>query len=94
MKNTEVTLKCATEGATILYSTDDGQNWTEYTEKIVLSELPMTFKVKAVKEGYEDSNIVTLSYTERTSEKYNLYFGQLHSHTSYSDGAGNCTAGI
>ena len=79
MKNTEVTLKCATEGATILYSTDDGQNWTEYTEKIVLSELPMTFKVKAVKEGYEDSNIVTLSYTERTSEKYNLYFGQLHS---------------
>ena len=88
MKNTEVTLKCATEGATILYSTDDGQNWTEYTEKIVLSELPMTFKVKAVKEGYEDSNIVTLSYTERTSEKYNLYFGQLHSHTSYSDGAG------
>ena len=47
----------------------------------------MTFKVKAVKEGYEDSNIVTLSYTERTSEKYNLYFGQLHSHTSYSDGA-------
>lgn len=48
----------------------------------------MTFKVKAVKEGYEDSNIVTLSYTERTSEKYNLYFGQLHSHTSYSDGAG------
>lgn len=23
--NTEVTLKCATEGATILYSTDDGQ---------------------------------------------------------------------
>ena len=77
MKNTEVTLKCATEGETILYSTDDGQNWTEYTEKIVLSELPMTFKVKAVKEGYEDSNIVTLSYTERTSEKYNLYFGQL-----------------
>lgn len=26
--------------------------------------------------------------TQRTSEKYNLYFGQLHSHTSYSDGAG------
>lgn len=88
MKNTEVTLKCATEGATIFYSTDDGQNWIEYKEKIVLSELPMTLKVKAVKEGYEDSNVTTLSYTERLNEKYNMYFGQLHSHTSYSDGAG------
>lgn len=88
LKNTEVTLKCGTEGATIFYSIDDGQNWTEYKEKIVLSKLPITLKVKAVKEGYEDSNLVTLSYTERTSEKYNIYFGQLHSHTSYSDGAG------
>ena len=88
LKNTEVSLRCATEGATIFYSTDDGQSWIEYKEKIVLSNLPMTLKVKAVKEGYEDSSIATLSYTERTSEKYNIYFGQLHSHTSYSDGAG------
>lgn len=88
LKNTEVTLKCATEGATIYYSADSGATWQEYTDKIVLSELPMTYKVKAVKEGYEDSSIATISYTERTSEKYNLYFGQLHSHTSYSDGSG------
>ena len=29
LKNTEVSLRCATEGATIFYSTDDGQSWIE-----------------------------------------------------------------
>ena len=56
---------------------------------MTLSNLPKSYQVKAVKEGYEDSNVLTLAYTERTSEKYNIYFGQLHSHTSYSDGAGS-----
>lgn len=90
VKDTKVTLSCDTEGAQICYSEDSGQTWKEYTEPLVLSELPKSYQVKAVKEGYEDSSILTLSYTERTSEKYNLYFGQLHSHTSYSDGAGTC----
>lgn len=87
---TQVTLSCETEGAAIWYSEDNGENWTEYTEKLTLSELPKTYQVKATKEGYLDSAVSTLSFTERTSEKYNLYFGQLHSHTSYSDGAGSC----
>lgn len=46
--------------------------------------------MKAVKDGYLDSSVLTLSFTERTNEKYQIYFGQLHSHTSYSDGAGSC----
>lgn len=88
-KDTEIELKCATEGAEILYSTDQ-VNWTTYTEKIKLSTLPVTYYVKAVKDGYEDSSISTLAFTERESDKYSLYFGQLHAHTNYSDGAGSC----
>lgn len=88
LRGTEVTLQCDTPGAVILYSEDGGATWTEYKDKLTLSELPKTYQVKAVREGYEDSNVLNLSYTERTNEKYNIYFGQLHSHTSYSDGAG------
>ncbi len=89
---TRVSLTCETEGAAILYSSDDGANWEEYeaSEKLVLNKLPAVYLVKAVKDGYKDSNPVTLSYTERENESYNIYFGQLHSHTSYSDGAGTC----
>ena len=85
VKNTAVNLTCETEGATIQYSADDGATWQDYTEKLVLTELPVTYKVKAVKDGYLDSSVLTLSFTERTNEKYQIYFGQLHSHTSYSD---------
>ena len=88
--NSAVTLTCETEGAVIQYSTDDGGNWTNYEGKIILSTLPATYKVKAVKDGYLDSPVQTLVFTERANEKYNIYFGQLHSHTSYSDGAGSC----
>lgn len=90
VKNTAVNLTCETEGATIQYSADDGATWQDYTEKLALTELPVTYKVKAVKDGYLDSSVLTLSFTERTNEKYQIYFGQLHSHTSYSDGAGSC----
>ena len=90
LKDTEVALKCDTDGASIFVSADNGETWEEYTDKLKLTELPKTYFVKATKEGYEDSSIVTLNYTERTNEKYNLYFGQLHSHTNYSDGSGSC----
>lgn len=87
-KNTQVTLSCETEGATIQYSSDNGANWTNSTGKLTLTKLPATYLVKAVKAGCKDSSTTTLSYTERQNSTYNLYFGQLHSHTSYSDGAG------
>jgi len=90
-KGTVVKLTCATEGAKIQYSSDEGTTWQDCTNgELTLNTLPVTYKVKAVKEGYKDSSELTLSFKERSGEKYNIYFGQLHSHTSYSDGAGSC----
>lgn len=87
-KNTQVNVTCETEGAEIQYSLDNGATWSKLTGKLTLSTLPATYLVKAVKAGCKDSSVTTLSYTERKNATYNLYFGQLHSHTSYSDGAG------
>ncbi|MCD7928583.1 MAG: CehA/McbA family metallohydrolase, partial [Clostridiales bacterium] len=42
-------------------------------------------------EGYTTSAVTTRTFTERSQETYNIYFGQLHSHTNYSDGAGSIT---
>jgi len=87
--DSKVTLSCATAGATIKYSKDN-TNWETYSssEKITLSELPTTIYAKAEADGYKDSEITTLRFTQRENEDYNIFFGQLHSHTSYSDGAG------
>ena len=87
-KGTNVILKTATEGATIYYSFDNGETFTEYTEQIKISELPCTLTTKASCDGYADSAVYSVNFTERINEEYNIYFGQLHSHTSYSDGAG------
>lgn len=91
---TGVVLKSATEGATIQYAfvTEGVEEvtWMTYENPIILNTLPATIQVKAVKEGYLDSAVSTLSFTQRENEKYNIYFGQLHAHTSYSDGAGTC----
>lgn len=70
--------------------TADTYDWQEYETPVSLTKLPCTMVVKAVKEGYEDSAVKTLAFTARENEKYNIYFGQLHAHTSYSDGAGTC----
>lgn len=87
----QITLSCDTEGAVIYYAAGDG-GYTEYTEPITLNKGfgSMTVSAYAVKDGYTDSAVTTRTFTERLSETYNLYFGQLHSHTAYSDGAGSC----
>ena len=90
--DTKVTLRCNTEGATIQYAFDNGTDeltWNNYTEPFALDNLPVTVKVRAVKAGYIDSEVSTLSFLQRENEKYNIYFGQLHAHTNYSDGAGS-----
>ena len=89
-ESTTVTLSCETAGATIYYKQDEAETFTEYTEPISLSKgfSKTVIQAYAVKEGYKDSNVVSRTFTERTSDTYNIYFGQLHSHTSYSDGAG------
>ena len=85
----EVTLNCETEGAKIMYSMDDGKTYEEYTAKIKLTSLPQTIKVYATKDGYINSEERVLNFTERANETYTPYFGQIHSHTNYSDGAGS-----
>lgn len=61
---TEVTLSTATEGAAIYYTIDgsDPNPGTLYTAPIVINT-DITVKAKAVKEGMEDSNISSFSYT-------------------------------
>lgn len=62
---TEVTITCSTDGATIYY-TDDGStpsaSSTEYTGAITL-EATTTFKAIAIKEGWNNSAVITGAYT-------------------------------
>ena len=94
--DTEIKFTCPTEDATILYSTDLGTTWQTYDpeHKPVLSAEMLagdcTMMVMGTKEGYINSPISVLTYSLRQNEFYNLYFGQLHSHTNFSDGAGSC----
>lgn len=89
---TKVTLTCDTEGAVILYSVDNGVNWTTYDPAvgITLETLPVDISAKAVLTGCKDSETSVFKFTQRLNENYNIYFGQLHAHTDYSDGAGTC----
>lgn len=85
-----ITLTTETEGAKILYSYDKN-TWLDYEEgKLTIDKLPTKIYTKATKEGYKDSDISIFEYSERVDKNYNIYFGQLHSHTNYSDGAGTC----
>ena len=94
----DVELTTATEGAAIFYSLgemDDSGNlvykpYVPGTTKITLTDGFGTLTVSsyAEKEGYAASAVTTRTFTQRLSEKFQLYFGQMHSHTSYSDGAG------
>lgn len=95
--STEVKLSCANEGAAIFYSTEVDSNgndvYVEYdpvNNPIILNKgfEKLTIKAYAVKDGFKNSSVTVRSFTERSSKYYNTYFGQLHSHTSYSDGAG------
>ena len=68
----------------------DNYDWIEYTGTFVLEKLPCTLVIKATKDGCIDSPIKTLKFTKKTSDRYNIYFGQIHSHTNFSDGSGSC----
>lgn len=85
---TKVALTTKTEDATIKYSLDNEETWNDYEGPIALEALPATIKAYAVYDGMIDSAISTFSYTERENSEYGIYFGQLHSHTTNSDGAG------
>ena len=60
----EVEITCATEGATIYYTTDGSDPTAEsevYTEPIVV-DVDMTIKAIAMMEGYDNSGIATANY--------------------------------
>lgn len=62
-----------------------------YTTPIQLSEemFPVKISAKALKENYLDSDLIIFAYTaKKPSGGEKNYFGQLHSHTTNSDGAG------
>jgi len=56
----QLTISCATEGATISYSTDGGQTWTE--GNTVNVDKDMTIMAKASKNGYTISETATAAY--------------------------------
>ena len=84
--STKVVLSCETAGAAIYYKQDEAEEFTEYKEPITLNKgfSKTVIQAYAVKEGFKDSTVVSRTFTERNSDTYNIYFGQLHSHTSYS----------
>ena len=89
-----ITLSCSTSGATIYYATSpNGETYGEYKVYSAPIELQKGFgqlyvKAYATKAGFNDSIEVVRTFTERQNAGYTLYFGQLHSHTSISDGSG------
>lgn len=85
--NSQVALACATPGASIKYSLDGGTTFNDYSAPITLATLPATISAFASATGMTDSTTSTYDFTLRTSN-YSLYFGQLHSHTTNSDGIG------
>ena len=84
--NKLVTLSCAAANAVIKYSQDDGTTWNNYETPIKLSVLPASIKAYAISDGLQDSAVSTFSFTQRVNIDYSTYFGQIHSHTGYSDG--------
>ena len=55
-----LTINCETQGATISYSTDGGQNWTE-GNTVTLTE-DCTVMAKAVKDGMTESAVASATY--------------------------------
>jgi len=58
----EVAIASATDGATIQYSTDNGESWNNYTAAFTVTATT-TVKAKATKDGYIDSEEATATFT-------------------------------
>lgn len=75
-KGTEVRITCATEGASIYYTTDGttpDASSSVYSEPIVVNE-NMTVSAYAVKDGMADSRVVTASYTVKSENERTVMF--------------------
>ena len=90
----QITLSCPTPGAVIHYTLDPVASDDQYLpyqsgQKITLSTLPTTITAFATADNSTQSDKSTFTYQEQYQGKYNIYFGQLHSHTNISDGVGD-----
>lgn len=93
-EETAVLLSCETEGAAVFYATStDGVTYgayTAYTGPLTLAPGFGTLYIRAYgqKEGWEPGEETVRCFTEQTAQGAGLYFGQLHAHSSLSDGLG------
>ena len=92
----EITLTCEDENASLYYSVSaNGVNYqpdTLYTGPICFEKgfTAAYLKAYSILDGCEPGEQTQVFFTEETEEyEWNLYFGQLHAHTSLSDGAGS-----
>jgi len=60
-----VTIACATDGASISYSTDNGESWSAYSTPFSISETT-TVKAKATKADMTDSSVASATFTKET----------------------------
>ncbi len=63
LESTDVTIICATEGAAIQYSTNNGSTWTNYSAPFTINETT-TVLAKATKSGMDDSGVATKTFTK------------------------------
>lgn len=79
-----VTLSCSTEGASISYSTDEGSNWTTYSDAISITETT-TLQAKATLNGVE-SAVATATYTILSPETVSSIRGMYEKITKPASG--------
>ena len=65
LNSTEVSISCGTDGASIQYSTDNGNNWNDYSAPFSITETT-TVKAKATKSGLTDSDEASETFTKVT----------------------------
>lgn len=96
----DVTLSTATVGATvstvITYNFGSPEETTEsksglnsITLRFAAEQFPIHIEAHASKDGCLDSEILIINFTLKQTGGEKLYFGQMHSHTTLSDGVGS-----
>lgn len=86
ISGTSVTITCATEKAKIYYTTDGSEptaSGNEYTTAITVTQA-VTIKAIAVKEGMNDSEIASASYTIYDGPTYEVKFEVVGEEYQYS----------
>ena len=89
-----LSLRSDVNDATIVYTINGGTELTYTTALVVSADMfdettgRLTIRTRATKEGYIDSDWAEFRYTLERTGGEKVYFGQMHSHTTLSDGTG------